>query len=254
MLVRMKTRGEIEGFMKAGRVAASILRQLASAAKDGEGKTTAQLDQLARRLCAASGASPAFLGYHGFPAAICASVGNELVHGIPDDRLLCDGDLLKIDIGVDIDGFIGDTAVTVRVGGPRPDELDRLIFDCRIALLRGIAAARPGGDLGDIGEEISREAKRGGWKIAAQYGGHGMDRGKLHADPFVDNARTQSMRLRPGMVLAIEPMFVAGPDVDTAVAANGWTVRASGPAAHFEHSIVVSELGEPRVLTGREEE
>lgn len=254
MLIRLKTDGEIGGFAKAGRVAARILRQLADAAAPGA--TTAQLDRLAREACAAHGAVPVFLGYRGFPAAVCASVGEELVHGIPGDRVLRDGDLLKIDIGVGLDGFIGDTALTVRVGGPRPhpDDLDRLRLDCRTALLRGIAAARPGGDLGDIGEEISRTARRGGWKAVVQYGGHGMDRGVLHADPFVDNARARSLRLRPGMVLAIEPMLVAGPNADTTVAGDGWTVLANGPTAHFEHSVAVSGSGEPRILTEMEEE
>jgi methionyl aminopeptidase len=252
MLVRLKTGDEIEGFAKAGRLAAQILRQLAEAAKDDV--TTAQLDRLAKEACAVADARPVFLGYQGFPAAICTSIGNELVHGIPGSHILRNGELLKIDIGVELDGFIGDTALTLRVGGSRFDNLDQMVFDCRTALICGIAAARPGCDLGDIGEEISRIAHKGGWKVVVQYGGHGLDRGVLHADPFVDNVRARSLRLRPGMVLAIEPMFVAGPDADTKVGDDGWTVLTNGPAVHFEHSIVVSELGEPRILTKMEEE
>jgi methionyl aminopeptidase len=115
--------------------------------------------------------------------------------------------------------------------------------------LRGIAAARPGCDIGDIGEEISRTARQNGWQVVLDYGGHGIDRGRLHADPFVDNARTdRRLRLRPGMVLAIEPMFVAGPNAKTETAADGWTVLANGPTAHFEHSILITD-SKPRVLT-----
>lgn len=249
MLVRLKTAGEIEGFAKAGSLAAAIMDRLWGAARPGA--TTGELDDMARIACAEAGAVPVFLGYHGFPAAICASVNEELVHGIPGGRILREGDLLKIDIGVGLDGFIGDMATTVVVGG----DPSKLAFDCHTALMRGIAAARPGNDIGDIGEEISRTARQNGWKAILEYGGHGIDRNRLHADPFVDNARTdRRLRLRPGMVLAIEPMFVAGSDAKTKVADDGWTVLSSGPAAHFEHTIVVSELGEPRVLTRRERE
>jgi len=252
MLIRLKTQEEIEGFAKAGRLAARILGQLAEEAKPGV--TTGWLDRLAREACVVSEAVPVFLGYHGFPAAICTSIGEELVHGIPGDRILQEGDLLKIDIGVDLDGFIGDTANTIRVGRAQSDDLDRMCLDCHTALLRGIAAARSGCDLGDIGEEISCVARQGGWKVVVNYGGHGLDRGVLHADPFVDNVRARTLRLRPGMVLAIEPMFVAGLNADTKLAADGWTVLASGPTAHFEYSIVVSEFGEPRILTKMGEE
>lgn len=252
MLVRLKTREEIEGFALAGKKAATILARLVDAAKSGT--TTKELDNLARIACFEEGVVPVFLGYHGFPAAICVSVNEELVHGIPGNRFLRDGDLVKIDIGVSLDGFIGDTARTVRVGGCRWDNLDKLVLDCRTALLRGIAAARPGNDLGDISAEIDRTAREGGWKTIVNYGGHGIDRGVLHADPFVDNAKGRRLRLRPGMVLAIEPMFVAGPDADTKVADDKWTVLANGPTAHFEHTIVVAEFGEPHVFTKREEE
>jgi methionyl aminopeptidase len=249
MLVRLKTLDEIQGFAIAGRIAADIIQMLVDMVKPGV--TTGELDQAAKAACAERKVIPVFLGYRGFPAAICTSVNQELVHGIPSDRILLEGDLLKIDIGVGFDGFIGDVAKTVKVGL----SFDKLMFDCHTALLRGIAIARPGREIGDIGEEISRTAKENGWQVILNYGGHGIDRGKLHADPFVENARSERrMHLRPGMVLAIEPMFVAGPNAQTEVAKDGWTVLSSGPSAHFEHTIVISELGEPKLLTKREEE
>jgi len=248
MLVRLKTNNDIEGFASAGSVAADIMRTLLETAKPG--RSTAELDQVAREACAATRAVPIFFGYRGFPAAICASVNEELVHGIPSDRVLQEGDLLKIDLGVEIDGFIGDIARTIIVGlSP-----DKLVSDCRTALSHGIAAAKSDGDLGDIGEAIHRTARQNGWQVVLEYGGHGIDRGKLHADPFVENTRMNCrLRLRPGMVLAIEPMFVAGSNARTKVAENGWTVLANGPAAHFEDTIVVTESG-PRILTERKEE
>lgn len=252
MLVRLKGEREIAGFAVAGRHAAAILELLATSVKVGI--TTREIDDLARSACADHGVVPVFLGYHGYPAAVCVSVNNELVHGIPGNRVLVSGDLVKIDIGVEYNGFIGDTAMTVRVGSSFGDDLDRMLFDCRTALLRGIAAAKPGGNLADIGTAISEVANECGWQPIIGYGGHGIDKGTLHADPFVDNAGLHQMRLRPGMVLAIEPMFVAGLNNETQVADDKWTVLANGPTAHFEHTIVVTELGEPRILTQREEE
>lgn len=249
MLVRLKTAEEIEGFAAAGRLAAQIMDRIVEAAKPGV--ATVELDHRARDACADLGVAPAFLGYRGFPAAICTSINEELVHGIPGGRILLEGDLLKIDIGVDLDGFLGDMASTVTVGKQVPD---KLAFDCQTALMRGIAAARPGRDIGDIGDAISRTAKEGGWKVVTNYGGHGLDRNRLHADPFVDNAgrKAHGLRLRPGMVLAIEPMFVDGPDAETKEAGDGWTVLVNGRSAHCEHTIVVAELGEPRILTRKE--
>jgi methionyl aminopeptidase len=252
MLVRMKTSTEIEGFAAAGRIAGRVRDLLAAEAVPG--RTTLQLESLAENACREHGVHPAFLGYRGFPGAICTSVNEELVHGIPGSRILREGDLLKIDIGVEKDGFLGDTACTVRVGGPRGDELDRMALDCRRALARGIAAARNGCDLGDIGDAISRTAREGGWGLVLNYGGHGMERGVLHADPFVANARLLRMRLRAGMVLALEPMFVAAKEARTWVLGDGWTVQANGPAVHFEDTLVVAETGEPQVLTRSEEE
>lgn len=259
MLVRMKTVAEIDRFATVGGIAAKVLDAVSDEARAG--RTTAQLDAVARRICAERNVNPAFLGYKGFPAALCVSVNEELVHGIPGDRILQDGDVLKIDIGVERDGFIGDAARTIRVGGTRGDKLDKAIFDCRSALMRGIAAARNGRELGDVGDAISRAAKEGGWQVVLNYGGHGVERGILHADPFVANHRQMQeqapVRLRAGMVLALEPMFVVARNgwfARTKVAPDGWTVLAEGPAVHFEHMVAVTEIGEPRILTRAEEE
>jgi methionyl aminopeptidase len=248
MLVRLKTSEEIEGFTEAGRIAANILQLLIDSVKSG--LTTQELDHIAREAFIYHKVTPVFLGYHDFPATICTSINEELVHGIPSDRVLKEGDLLKIDLGVELDGFIGDIAKTVKIGM----SFDKLIFDCQTALLQGIAVAKSGCELGDIGAKISEVAKNNGLQVVINYGGHGIDRGKLHADPFIENRRPEyKLRLRPGMVLAIEPMFVVGPDANTKVAADGWTVLTNGLSAHFEHTVVVTELGEPKILTKEKE-
>jgi len=248
MIVRLKSPEEIEKFRIAGKWAAIIMRQLIEAARPGI--LTQELDKIAKEACIASGLKPAFLGYHGFPSAICSSINEELVHGIPGVRVLKEGDILKLDVGIDVDGFIGDIARTVVVG----KGLNKMVTDCHFALLRAIAVAKAGNDIGDIGEEISRTAKEGGWSVITNYGGHGLDRHILHADPFVSNTRTiQRLKLRPGMVFAIEPMFVDGPN-KTETGKDGWVVRTQGISAHWEHTIAITEIGDPIVLTGMEEE
>ena len=246
MLIRLKTQEEIEGFAKAGRLAAQVMRMLVDAAKPNT--TTKDLDQLARNACSDANATPTFLGYNGFPAAICTSLNKELVHGIPSNsRYLQYGDLLKIDLGVTLNGYIGDIARTIVVGQELPNQL---VFQCKLALLRGIAAAKAGADIGDIGAAIFDIGKCFGFKVVMNYGGHGIDRYVLHADPYVPNFKTQNfLRLRAGMVLAIEPMFIDAKTNNTTIADDGWTVLTDGPCVHFEHTIALSEIGEPRILT-----
>lgn len=249
MLVFLKDKKEIEGFAKAGKIAGNILAELLGLVEPGV--TTGELDRIARRRCEERGVRPVFLGYEGFPAAICASVNEVLVHGVPDDRPLEEGDLVSIDIGVDLDGFIGDTASTVAVGLPSVRDMS-MLKHCGAALNYGIDAARPGNRLGDIGAAISKE--RGKFKVVVNYGGHGVSRGKLHAEPFVsnDDLAGEGVKLRPGMVIAIEPMLVSGEDNQGKTADDGWTVVLSdGRAVHCEHTIAITENG-PLVLTERE--
>jgi len=251
MLVFLKDEKEIEGFVKAGKIAGRILAELLSMVKPGA--TTNELDQLARRRCEEHKVRPVFLGYEGFPAAICTSVNEALVHGVPNDRPLENGDLVSIDIGVDLDGFIGDTAFTVIAGTPTGATDMLMIKHCGAALNRGIEASRPGNRLGDIGAAVS---DRGNEKfgLVTDYGGHGVNRGKLHAEPFVsnDNLAGEGIKLRPGMVIAIEPMLVSGDDNEGKTADDGWTVVLSnGRAVHCEHTIAITENG-PLILTERE--
>jgi methionyl aminopeptidase len=248
MIVYLKSEEEIEGFKKAGSIAGSILAKVLAAVDVG--KTTKELDDLARQECEKAGVNPIFLGYQGFPAAICASVNNQLVHGVPDHRPLEVYDVLSIDIGVEIDGFIGDTADTVQVGRENLYS-DLLIHSCQQALKLGISQAKPGKKLADIANMISVLSKD--YQIPSRYGGHGVSRHILHAPPFVANRveEAEDLTIRSGMVIAIEPMFVDG-DAKTSVAKDEWTVVVGGTAAHCEHTILVTD-DKPIVLTARKE-
>jgi len=253
MLFLLKNEREIAGFSKAGRLAAEALDKLCRAAVPGI--TTAGLDRLARKICEEQGTEPVFLGYRGFPAAICASVDDALVHGIPDENPLKQGDLLSIDIGVDFDGFIGDNAWTVLVGGAG-DAADAALIECCAASLEaGISAAFPGRMLSDVSRAMSDVVGRSGFRMVSDYGGHGIERGRLHGEPFVSNVPVlgkEDVELRPGMVLALEPMVVSGKDARGKVGPDGWTIRvADGKAVHCEKTIAVTEDG-PVVLTRKE--
>jgi methionyl aminopeptidase len=254
MFIRLKSPAEIEKFNEAGKIAGEILGILLKAAVPKV--TTAELDSIARRECGARAVKPAFLGYRGFPAAICTSINNELVHGVPSEhRVLENGDLLTIDIGVDIGGFIGDTADTILVGSD--DGSSKIATDCRSALYGAIDAMRPSGRLSVVGEVIGKAAKDRGYFAVTEYGGHGVNKGQLHADPFVYNRRMigseEDVELYPGMVIAIEPMFIEGGiSTKTTVESNEWTVMAEGLCAHCEHTVAVTKEG-IIILTKREE-
>jgi methionyl aminopeptidase len=209
------------------------------------GLTTGAIDRLCLARLEERGARPAFRGYHGFPASICVSVNDEVVHGIPsDERALREGDLVSLDFGAVLDGWFGDAAITAPVGRASPEAL-HLAETTREALLRGVAAASPGGRLGDVGFAIQRHVESRGYSVVRDFVGHGIGR-RLHEPPQIPNygAPGTGIRLRPGMVLAIEPMVSAGrPEVD--LREDGWTaVTADGSlAAHFEHTVAVTEAG-----------
>jgi len=238
---------------RAGRIVAGTISTVLEAVRPGV--TTADLDAVAHDYIGRQGATPSFLGYRGtYPATICASIDHEIVHGIPSAaRRLEEGQLLSLDFGAIWEGFHGDSAVSLFVGGAAPSEdADRLLKTTEEALYAGIAAAQPGGRLSDVGHAIETVADAAGLGIVREYGGHGIGR-SMHEDPFIQNFGRpgRGPDLRPGLVIAIEPMFMLGEE-QTRVLADEWTVvTADGSlAAHFEHTVAVTEDG-PEVLTAR---
>jgi methionyl aminopeptidase len=232
----------------AARIVRAVLDEVSGAAVAGT--STAELDRLAESRTRERGAVPAFKGYLGYPASICISVNDEVVHGIPSpSRVLRDGDVVGLDFGAILHGFHGDAAQTVLVGRATPEAV-RLVEATRAALASGIAATRAGGRVGDIGAAVQGSAEAAGFSVVRDFVGHGIGR-KLHEPPQVPNFGTAGTGawLRPGLVLAIEPMVNAGsPGVRTLD--DGWTaVTEDGRlSAHFEHTVAVTEEG-PEVLT-----
>jgi methionyl aminopeptidase len=246
--IRIASADDLARIRAACLVVHEVLDVLERAALPGV--TTAELDALAAERARALGAEPAFLGYHGYPASLCVSVNDEVVHGIPSRRrALREGDVVGLDFGAVKDGFYGDAARTVAVGRIAP-EAARLLDAARDGLAAAIAAARPGNRVGDIGAAVQELVEGRGYSVVRDFVGHGIGR-HLHEQPQVPNygRRGTGEVLRPGMVLAIEPMVNAGaPDVE--VLDDGWTaVTADGSlSAHFEHTVAVTENG-PEILT-----
>jgi methionyl aminopeptidase len=232
----------------AGRVVAEMHEAIRAVARAG--LTTHDLDVVARDVLASNGATSNFLGYGGFPAVICASVNEELIHGIPGPAILADGDVLSIDCGAVVDGWHGDAAFTMAIGSITP-EAQRLIAVAEQALAAGIEAMRPGGHLEDIGAAIDEVVTAAGFGSPWEYSGHGIGRA-MHEHPDVENRGRPGRGpvLEPGVVLAIEPMLIAGGSDDIVLLDDGWTVvTADGSlAAHVEHTVVVTDTGR-EVLT-----
>ena len=252
--VELKTAGEIDAMRIAGALVAQALTAVTAAARPG--LSTGDLDAIAEQVIRDGGGVPSFLGYHGYPASICASVNDQIVHGIPAaTQVLADGDLLSVDCGAIVDGWHGDAAVTLAVGTGRPEDL-ALSAACREALDAGLAAVRAGARLGDISHAVQSAAEDAGrrdgvtYGIVEEYGGHGIGTA-MHMDPFLPNHGPpgQGMTLTVGMALAVEPMLTAG-DPETRELDDGWTVvTADGSrAAHWEHTVAVTDDG-PRILT-----
>jgi methionyl aminopeptidase len=247
--IEIKTAAQLAAMAEAGRVVARALSAVAAAVAPGV--STAALDAIAAREIRTAGAAPSFLGYHGFPATICACVNEEIVHGIPrPTRRLRDGDVVSIDCGAIVDGWHADAALTVPVGSVRA-ELRPLIDGCERALWHGLAAVRPGARLGDISHAVERSARAAGtYGIVEDYGGHGIG-SEMHMDPPVPNQGRPGRGpvLAEGMALAIEPLLVLG-SPGTRLLDDGWTVVTDdgGPAVHFEHTVAITSGG-PRVLT-----
>ena len=245
--ITIKSERELQAMRRAGAIVAETIAVLKEAAQPGT--TTAHLGRIANREIRKRGAVPTFKGYRGFPGTICASVNEEIVHGIPGSRILEDGDLLKVDVGATIDGFIGDSAVTIGVGNIS-EEAAQLMEVTEQALHEGIAAAVDGARTGDIGQAVEQYAVSRGYSIVTEYVGHGIGR-FLHEDPQVPNYGPpgRGARLRENMTIAIEPMVNIGgwktrllPDLWTVVTADG------SLSSHFEHTIAINK-GKAEILT-----
>ena len=253
-MVEIKTDGALEAMREAGRVVARALAAVQDAA--GVGVSLRELDEVARAVLAEAGARSPFLGYRPsfaptpFPAVICASVNDAVVHGIPDGYRLRDGDLVSIDCGAELEGWTGDAAVSFIVGTPRPADL-ALVKATREALDAGIAAATVGNRMGDVSHAIETVARGAGYGLPPDLGGHGIGTA-MHEDPPVPNRGRpgRGFPLRHGLTIAIEPMLMAGGRDDYRTDADGWTLRTvdGSRAAHFEHTVAVTEEG-PRILT-----
>ena len=245
--ITIKSPQELDSMRRAGKIVGDTINLLKAAVAPG--MTTKDLDKIAYREITRQGAKPTFMGYHGFPASICTSINEEIVHGIPSKRVLMDGDIVKVDVGATIEGFIGDAAVSMAVGEVTQEAIV-LMEDTRISLEEGIKAAQPGGRIGDIGAAVQAYGDSKGYGVVREFVGHGVGR-FLHEDPQVPNYGQAGMGplLRVGMCIAIEPMFNLG-DWHTKILEDDWTVvTADGKlSAHFEHSIAITENG-PEILT-----
>ncbi|HEV8419770.1 MAG TPA: type I methionyl aminopeptidase [Actinomycetota bacterium] len=250
-MIIFKSPEELDRMRKAGRITALTVERLMEAVRPG--MTTADLDAMAEKIILGEGALPSFKGYRGFPATICTSVNQEVVHGIPSPRRkLIPGDILKLDVGAIWEGYHGDSAVSVFVGGPPSEEAIKLVRVTEEALEAGIAQLHPGRRLSDVGHAVQQVAEGAGFSCVREYAGHGVGRA-LHEDPQVPNYGDpdRGPLIRPGLVVAVEPMVNMG-TWRTKVLADQWTVvTADGKlSAHFEHTIAVTEDGH-EVLTAR---
>ena len=249
MIIR-KSPDEIARMREAGRVVASAIDRLVAEVRPGI--TTADLDAVAEEHIRGRGAVPSFKGYRGFPASICTSVNEEIVHGIPGHRRLREGDLLSLDVGAIWEGYQGDSAVSLFVGEPPSDQADKLVRVAEESLEAGVAQIRPGGRLSDISSAIQQVVEGAGFSVVREYVGHGIGQ-SMHEDPPVPNYGPpgRGPELRPGLVIAVEPMVNVG-GWQTRLLSDQWTVvTADGSlSAHFEHTIAVTDDG-PEVLTAR---
>jgi methionyl aminopeptidase len=246
-----RSAGELEKMRAAGRLVGQVLTALA--AKVEPGVTTADLDAIAEGLIVDAGAIPAFKGYHGYPATICASINDEVIHGIPSgQRVLQQGDVISVDVGASLDGYYGDSAVTLPVGRISEDAA-RLLRVTEESLYKAIDVVKPGGRVSDIGHAVQKHVEAHGFSVVREFVGHGIGQA-MHEEPQIPNYGDpgRGPRLSEGMVLAIEPMVNAGrPAVK--VLSDGWTAvtRDRSLSAHFEHTVAVTADG-PWILTARE--
>jgi len=250
--IRLKTPDEVQAMAAAGEDLAEVFRALRREGIVRPGITAREIDRFAEERIVEQGNLPAFKGYHGFPGSACVSIDDEVVHGIPGDRVIEDGDVVSVDIGLIREGWHADSAETIGVGTVRP-EVERLLRVTQQALADGIDACRPGKSLVDIGRAIEHQARENGYGLVESMAGHGIGR-DLHEEPQVFNYesfRVPNLELEVGMVLALEPMFNLGTG-RVRVGRDEWTiVTMDGEwSAHFEHTVAITEDG-PWVLTAR---
>jgi methionyl aminopeptidase len=247
-MIRLKGEHDIRGIWRSGQIAAALFAELEPHIQPG--KTTQQLDSFAAEFIAHHGATAAFLGYRGYPASICTSLNDEVVHGIPGPRVLQRGDILSVDVGIALNGYICDTARSYWVGGPQPEAIQRLMAGTAQALTDGIAAAVVGQPLRLVSRAIQQSLQRHGLAVIQELTGHGVGF-ELHEEPTVYNFDPGARKppLQNGMVLAIEPMASLG-SRDVKLDDDQWTYRTAdgSPAAHFEHTVALWD-GRPFVLT-----
>jgi methionyl aminopeptidase len=246
-MIIIKSPAELDAMREANRVVARVLATVVGEVKPGA--TTAQLDAMAEEMCRDFGAVPGFKGYHGYPYSLCCSPNEQVVHGFPNDDPLVEGDILSMDFGAVLDGFNGDAATTVAVGQIN-GQARRLMQATKAALTAGIECCRPGERLGDLSAAVQKVAEDAGFSVVRQFVGHGIGR-DLHEEPQVPNFGTpgRGVGLKPGMVLAIEPMVNAGGS-EVEILSDGWTAVTSDGrlSAHFEHTVAVTDDG-PRILS-----
>jgi len=246
-MIILKSRPEIEKMRKSNAIVAAILEELSR--KIRPGVKTIELDRLSEELALKKGARPAFKGYRGYPYSLCTSVNSEVVHGMPSERELKEGDIVSLDFGILNDGYYGDAAVTVPVGEITPGAR-KLLKITEEALYRGIAAVKAGNRIGDISSAIQGHVEAAGYSVVRDLVGHGIGK-SLHEDPQVPNYGSggRGIELKPGMVFAIEPMVNEG-TYRVEILRDGWTVvTADGKlSAHFEHSVAITENG-PVILS-----
>jgi len=246
-MITLKSKRELEIMRDASRIVQEVLQELKACCRPG--LPTAELDRIAECRTKALGAEPAFKGYRGFPGSLCASINQEVVHGIPGKRELAVGDIVGLDFGVLYNGYYGDAALTVAIGKVSPD-VEKLLRVTEESLYLGIDQMYPGKHLSDISRAIQTHAESNGFSIVKELGGHGIGK-RLHEDPMVFNyvVNGRGIRLKQGLVLAVEPMVNLGTD-SVRILADGWTVVTTDgkPSAHFEHTIAITDLG-PEILT-----
>ena len=250
-MIVCRSRAELEKMREAGRLVGEVLTELASHVKPGV--TTADLDALAEKRILAAGASPAFKGYHGYPATICSSINEEVIHGIPSRaRVLAEGDIVSIDVGAELNGYFGDSAITVPVGRIS-EEAATLLRVTEESLYKAIEVVAPGARVSDIGHAVQKHVEAFGFSVVREFVGHGIGQ-RMHEEPQVPNYGEpgRGPRLAEGMVLAIEPMVNAGKPA-VKVLSDGWTAVTKDKrlSAHFEHTVAV-RAGAPWILTARE--
>jgi methionyl aminopeptidase len=246
-MITLKSSRELDIMRDASKIVAGVLMELRAHCVPGV--KTSDLDRIAEEYTKREGGRPAFKGYRGFPGSLCASVNQEVVHGIPRNRELLEGDIVGLDFGAVYNGYYGDAAITVPIGRISP-EVEKLLCTTEESLYLGIEQMRSGNHLGDVSRAIQHHAESHGYSVVKELGGHGIGK-KLHEDPMVLNyvVNGRGIKLRPGLVLAVEPMVNMGTD-QVRVLSDGWTVVTldGKPSAHFEHTVAITENG-PEILT-----